>query len=298
MNSFIENESIINYKINNSNITVKKAITEEMNISGRLFRKLIKSKSIYVNGKSINKKQELLKNDVVTIFMEDEKDPNKPNDIPLDIIYEDFDILIINKPPNIVVHPTKSHAEGTIVNGVLKYFIEKGIKKKVRLVNRLDMDTSGALVIAKNPFGHQQMAYQFENNIVKKKYIAVVKGKMNKSSGLIDKPILKDNNSIKYSVNKIGKNAITKYNVLKTLDDASVLDVEIKTGRTHQIRVHLEYLGNPIIGDSLYGKSTSLIQRQALHSHYLSFMQPRTGKIMTIEAKLPEDMKRLINSLS
>lgn len=298
MTEYIESENVVKCKARKTGLSVEEILREELNISGRLFRRLKKKKSILVNGKKDNKFKKLNKDDEVVILFEDEKEIYKPQNITLDVIYEDFDLMIINKQSNIVVHPTKSHSEETIANGVSYYFKTKGINKKVRFINRLDMNTSGVLAIAKNPFGHQQMALQFENDDVEKRYIAVVNGIINDEKGVIDKPIGKDENDpIKNMVIEHGKTSITKYKVLQRFDNATLVELEIKTGRTHQIRVHLAHIGHPIIGDTLYYAESNLIKRQALHAYSLKFRTPRTGELIKVNAELPEDMNLLLDRL-
>ena len=209
-----------------------------------------------------------------------------------------MDILALNKPPFIVVHPTKSHGENTISNGIAYYFKENNINRKIRLVNRLDMDTSGVLLIAKSSFAHQQMALQFENNTVEKRYMTVVKGLVETDQDTINLPIGKEEEkSIRKIVRPDGKKAITKYKVIERYKNATLLDIEIITGRSHQIRVHLNHIGHPVIGDTLYFESSPYINRQALHSYYLKLKQPRTKGELELKAELPKDIGKLINYL-
>lgn len=194
-----------------------------------------------------------------------------------------------------VVHPTKSHQSNTLSNGIAYYFNQNNIKKKIRFVNRLDMNTSGILIVAKNPFAHQQLALQFEENLVKKKYKTIVDGVVSKDRQVIDLPIgREEDKSIRKTVTKDGQSAITKYIVLNRLENMTLLDVEIPTGRSHQIRVHLSHLGHPILGDSLYGRESSLIDRQALHSYYIGLKHPRTKEAIEFFADLPKDMKNIV----
>ena len=297
MNLFEESENIVVFKVEEGGVDLEEFLYKH-EISGRLFRRLYKAKHIYVNGKYLRKGLVLNQGDLVSIYLEEESESTKPENIDIDIIYEDFDLLIINKQPNIVVHPTKSHQENTLSNGIAYYFKERGIKKKIRFVNRLDMDTTGILMVAKNPFSHQQMALQFESNEVEKKYKAIVSGIVEKDEDYIDLPVgREEENSIRKIVTKNGQDALTKYKVLERYNNASLLDVQIFTGRSHQIRVHLNHIGHPIIGDTLYDKESIYIKRQALHSYYLKIKHPRTKKEIELFASLPDDMKDLIKQI-
>ena len=267
-------------------------------ISSRLFRRLLKNNYIFVNGEIGRKKTILKKGDIVSLVIEDEENNIVPENIPLDIIYEDSDLIILNKQPYMVVHPTKSHQRNTISNGLSYYFKSIGLKRRIRLVNRLDMNTSGILVIAKSSFSHHQVGIQFEHNEVDKKYLALVDGIVEEDEDIINLPIGREGEkSIKKTVTKEGKKAVTKYKVIERYNNATLLDVQIFTGKSHQIRVHLNYIGHPIIGDTLYFKASERIERQALHSYYLKFKLPRTKEIKEFIAPIPDDMNTLIEYL-
>lgn len=297
MNLFGESENIVVFTVFNNELDLQDFLVSQ-DLSSRLCRKLYKKKQIYVNGKFQRKDLILNKGDKVSIYMEEETENTVPEKMDLDIVYEDFDLLIINKHPNMVVHPTKSHQENTLSNGLAYYFNQNNIRKKIRFVNRLDMDTTGLLIIAKNPFAHQQMALQFEANTVDKKYLTVVDGIVEKDEEYIDCPIgREEEKSIKKMVMEDGQNALSKYTVKERYKENSLLDVQIFTGRSHQIRVHLNHIGHTIIGDSLYGGESPYINRQALHSYYLKFKHPRTKKDIEITSSLPEDMEELIKQL-
>ena len=228
--------------------------------------------------------------------LEDEVEDTIPEKMNIDILYEDFDLLILNKQPNMVVHPTKSHQENTLSHGIAYHFRQNNIKRKIRFVNRLDMDTTGVLIVAKNPFAHQQMALQFEANEVEKRYLAIVSGVVEKDEEYIDCPIgREEDKSIRKMVTEDGQESLSKYITLERYKENSLLDVQIFTGRSHQIRVHLTHIGHPIIGDNLYGEESPYIKRQALHSHYLKIKHPRTKEEVEIIAPLPKDMEELIN---
>lgn len=294
MNLFEESEEIVTFKVE-----VKDDLENFLrskNISGRLFRKLDKKNHIYINGKNAKRKCRLEREDIVSLFMEKETNDFKLENMDLNIIYEDYDLLIINKPPFVVVHPTKSHETNTLANGIAYYFNEKNIKRKIRFVNRLDMNTSGILIVAKNQFAHQQVSLQFENNIVEKRYKAIVEGIVENNEGYIDLDIGKKEGDIKQTVG-VGEEALTKYIVLERYKDSTLLDIILFTGKTHQIRVHMNSIGHPIIGDSLYNKDSEYIDRQALQSYYLKIKNPRTGENLEFAIDMPEDFKVLIKHL-
>ncbi len=295
MDIFKENHSLIVFNCNTDNISLEEFLYGN-EISGRLFKRLYRNKHIYLNGKFSRKGTELKKGDKISIYMEDEENNITPEEMDLRIVYEDDDLLILNKQADIVVHLTKSHQENTLSNGIAHYFKEKGINKKIRFVNRLDMDTTGILIVAKNPFAHQQMAIQLEDNTVIKKYYCLVEGVVEKDEGIIDAPIgREEEGSIRKIVTKKGQNALTTYKVKERLKNASLVDVQIHTGRSHQIRVHMDYIGHPIIGDTLYNKESPFIKRQALHSYYLKARHPRTHNYVEFIAPLPDDMRQLID---
>lgn len=297
MNLLKDSENIIVFQVDESGHSLEEFLFNNR-ISGRYFRRLYREKNIFINGE-FNKKNKLLKEgDIISIRMEDETENVHPEPIPLDIIFEDMDLLVLNKQPFMVVHQTKSHQNNTISNGVSNYFKTKGIRKKIRFINRLDMDTSGILLVAKSPFAHQQMALQFENNEVEKRYLVVVSGIVEKDQGTIDLPIgREEDKSIKKVVTLKGKDAITKYKVIERYRKASLLDVQILTGRSHQIRVHLNHMGHPIIGDTLYYKPSRYIERQALHSYYLKAKLPRNKEDIEFKAPMPDDIIKLINHI-
>lgn len=293
-----ENESILIHIVKSQRGTLENVLRDEMGISGRLFRSLYKNKGILYNKKSVKKNEIIEENGIITIMMEDEKHNYRIEDMELDIVYEDNDIIILNKQPGIVMYPTKNNDAITIANGIASYFSKKNIKKKIRFVNRLDMYTSGILIIAKNPFGHQQMSKQFEEDTVEKKYLVLVEGIVKENFGEINEPICKnEENPIKNKVSEKGKPSLTKFTVIERYNNASLIEAQIITGRTHQIRVHMSYIGHPVIGDSLYNNPSSLINRQALHSYSLKFDVPRTRERIEVKAVMPKDMEDVINKI-
>jgi 23S rRNA pseudouridine1911/1915/1917 synthase len=198
-----------------------------------------------------------------------------------------------------VVHPTKGHPDNTIANGLVNYINKTRQSFKIRFINRLDRDTSGLLMIAKNPFAQQELSNQMIKNVVEKKYLAVVYGIIEKDYGIIDEPIGRtEKDSIHRKVIESGQRSITHYEVVERYKNASLVRLTLETGRTHQIRVHMKHIGHPLIGDELYGYvDNELIDRQALHSETLKFYQPRTGEEKFVKAEIPEDIKNLITKL-
>lgn len=269
--------------------------------SGRLTKGCALSGRIKVNG-NIAKLNLVLKiGDKVEVTIEKEESQNvEPEKMDLDIVYEDMDVVVVNKPFDMVVHPTRNHLSGTLANGLLYYFREKGEQCIVRLVSRLDRDTSGLILIAKNQFSHMCLARDMVKEGFEKSYIAVIHGNMEDEEGTIDLPIIRPSeDSITRVVRSDGQRSITHYQVKEKIGDSEILKLTLETGRTHQIRVHLSHLGHPIYGDTLYGTEddTKYIMRQALHAYRLVFPHPRTGKSIVVETQLPEDIKNLIEIL-
>lgn len=287
-------DNILNYTIQEKDKSVKDILVEKLNFSRRLSRKLELKEGLYVNGKATKLSKRLSKGDVLSIEFDEDEDEYDAVNIPIDIIYEDNDLLVVNKPPFMVVHPTKSHQNNTIANGVAYYFKEKNIKRKVRLVNRLDMNTSGIVIIAKHPYAHNELANQMKSNLVEKYYYAVVEGIVKEDKGIINEPIARLNpEDIIRVVDPSGKECITHFFVESTKDNMTLVKLKLETGRTHQIRVHMKHIGHPIIGDTLYGTESNLINRQALHCYEMKFRQPITDEEITITCPMPEDMKKL-----
>lgn len=279
--------------------TLREVLKGKLNFSSRLLSRLKQSKTVFINEQHSKYHEVVKKGNQIKIIMKEEPSHFVPQDINLEIIYEDVDLLLINKQPGIVTHPTKSHPDNTIANAIAWYLKNKGISCKIRFVNRLDMDTSGLLIIAKNPYSHHILSKQMQQDKVKKRYIAFVWGVVENDDGKIDAPIyMPSRDSIKRTVNRKGRHSLTEFKVMKRYKNATMLGITLVTGRTHQIRVHMSHLGHPLIGDSLYGTDdVHLINRQALHASYLSFLQPRYGNTVQAEAPLPSDLIELERKL-
>lgn len=229
----------------------------------------------------------------------------RAEEIPLSVVYEDEDLLVINKPRGMVVHPAPGHFSGTLVNAVLAYAGDSlsSINGVYRpgIVHRIDKDTSGLLLVCKNDFSHKALAKQLQEHSITRRYHALCKAHFKEVEGTIDAPIGRDEKNRKQqAINMIhGKEAITHFRVLENLRDASLVECRLETGRTHQIRVHMKSIGHPLLGDPLYGpkKNPYAIQGQALHAMVLGFVHPRSGKYMEFQAAYPEDFLKLLNSL-
>ena len=272
----------LNYIIDNDNYSnLKDVLKSHFLISNRLLTKLKKSESIYLNGKFTYLDHPVTSRDEIKVIINFEEDNSNivPTKMDLDIIYEDDSFLVINKPAHIAIHPSILHYDNSLSNGVKYYFDTKNIHKKIRIVNRLDKDTSGVVIFAKNEYIHECLIKQMNLNQFKKEYIAILEGILDKKSGTINAPIARKAGSIiEREVNEIGDFAITHYKVLQESNNLSLVQFTLETGRTHQIRVHSKYIGHPILGDTLYGNPSNLVERQALHCYKLEFIHPITHK--------------------
>ena len=242
--------------------------------------------------------------DIIGVRLPEETSDFPPENIPLDIIYEDDDLILVNKQPGIIVHPTKGHPEHTIANAVMYYMQETGQSFKVRFANRIDMDTTGIIIVAKNANAQNDLSNQMRHNAVIKRYIALVEGRIDEDHFTVDLPIGRpDQVSIRRTVMETGgKDAVTEVQVLERFESEeygphTLVEVVLHTGRTHQIRVHLSHIGHVIAGDELYGGKTDLIGRQALHAYHIEFTHPASGEYMTFETDYPEDIRTAIEKL-
>lgn len=283
----------------------KAIATKEKEFSRANIQRLIEEEKILVNGTKTKVSYKTNLNDEITIFESKPKDIElKAENIPLDIVYEDNDILVVNKQKGLVVHPGNGNPNGTLVNAIMAHCKDSlsGIGGEIRpgIVHRIDKDTSGLLIVAKNDKSHINVSEQIKNHEVKKTYIALVRGRMKENKATIDMPIARsDKERTKMAVSKRGKKAITHITVMQKFEGFTLLQVVIETGRTHQIRVHLAEIGYPIVGDYVYsnGKNPFEVEGQMLHSSRLEFVHPITGKEIKLEAPLPQYFVKILTQL-
>ena len=252
---------------------------------------------ILVNGKWEFVNYTLKAGDELVIRLEEEVSSTRiePQDIPIDIIYEDEDILVVNKPPFMPVHPTLNHEKGTLANAVMHYYAKQGLEHVFRCMNRLDTNTSGLTIMAKHKYSGAKLGEAMRSRKIHREYRAIVWGDDLPDEGCINKPVgKKEGSAIERVVCKDGLEAITYYQVLHRIGGLAYIKLRLETGRTHQIRVHMKSIGYPLIGDDLYAPEHMLMDRQALHSAKLVFEHPMTGREMVLECPLPEDMKLCI----
>ena len=281
---------------------IKEVLKAHFEISDRLLIKLKKNKKIYLNNTLAYVDKQIKQGDIIKIDMnfEEESENIVPIEMDLNIIFEDNYLLIINKPAGIPVHPSIAHYKNSLSNGVKFYFNTIGLNKKIRPVNRLDKDTSGIVIFAKHEYIQELLIKQMKTSIFKKEYQAILTGHLANKNGKIDASIArKDGSIIEREINfETGEKAITYYRVLNEfyINDTplSLVNFLLETGRTHQIRLHSKYLGNPIIGDTLYGEKSNLINRQALHAYKISFIHPISKENIILEIDLPDDMKKIL----
>ena len=310
-------------------LSIKELLSRNFSFSSRFMTKLKQNRLIFLNGESMPGWVLPNPGDVITVVTPEETSDFPPEDIPISIVYEDEDLLVINKQPDIVVHPTKGKPCHTIANGLMKRMLDKGESYKIRFVNRLDMNTSGLLIVAKNSYAQDNLTKQMKTDHIQKKYMAIVSGVMVQDRGTIDLPLGRpDPNEVErwvVPVEEGGYPSVTHFKVLKRFKKNTLVELQLETGRTHQIRIHLAYIGHPIEGDHLYCHGdpfeyrrihgdprpsldgspgprmetnpeivSDIINRQALHAFSLTFKHPVTGERLHLEAPLPDDMKRAL----
>ena len=297
-------EYVIDSDTENIRLDKVVAILDE-ELSRSMIQKMLDGGKILVNRKIEKASYKTKLNDKIEVEEVIAKEIElKAENIPIDIIYEDTDIIVVNKPKGMVVHPANGNPDGTLVNAIMNICKDSlsGIGGEIRpgIVHRIDKDTSGLLIIAKNDKAHINLSEQIKNREIVKKYVALVRGNIKENNATIDMPIGRsDKDRKKMAVKKDGKNAVTHFKVVKRYNGYTYLDIKIDTGRTHQIRVHLSEIGYPIVGDSVYsnGKNPFGVEGQMLHAKSLEFKHPITGKILNLEAPLPEYFEKVLKEL-
>ncbi len=275
-------------------------------VSRNRIQKLIEEKQVLVNNKSINKNYKTKENDKIIINIEEPKEIDiLPENIPLNIVYEDEDVILVNKPQDMVVHPANGHYSHTLVNALMYHCKDNlsGINGVMRpgIVHRIDKDTSGILIVAKNDKAHQKLANQLEQHSMTRVYYAIVYNNLKNDKGIIDAPIGRhpiDRKKMAVT-DKNSKRAVTHYEVLQRFNKYTFIKLKLETGRTHQIRVHMSYIGNPLLGDIVYGKEKQPFKLvgQVLHAKVLGFVHPTTNKYMEFETELPQYFKDILKKL-
>ncbi|WP_438433441.1 RluA family pseudouridine synthase [Gorillibacterium sp. sgz500922] len=278
--------------------------TIEADVSRSQVQQWIKDGRVRVNDAAVKGSYKLAEGDRIEVSIpEPEELDVQPENLPLEIVYEDSDVVVINKPRGMVVHPAPGHSSGTVVNALLYHCRDlSGINGVLRpgIVHRIDKDTSGLLMAAKNDLAHASLAAQLKEHSVTRKYIAVVHGNIPHDQGTIDAPIGRDSGDRKlFTVtHRNSKHAVTHFAVLERLGNFTLIELKLETGRTHQIRVHMKYIGHPLVGDPAYGKPKDHEMRgQALHAAVLGFVHPRSGERLEFAAPLPGDMEQLLTRL-
>lgn len=280
-------------------------LSEKKEISRETAKRWIEQENVRVNDKKVKPSYKIQDNDVISVQPEEVKDIElKAQDIPLEVLYEDNDILVVNKPKGMVVHPANGNPDGTLVNAVMALCKDSlsGIGGEMRpgIVHRLDKDTSGAIIIAKNDKSHMKLSDMLKNHEIEKTYVALVRGIVKENEATINMPISRSQNDRKkMAVNRDGKNAVTHIKVIERFysHNVTLLEIKIETGRTHQIRVHLSKIGYPIVGDEVYsnGKNEWGVHGQCLHAKSLKFKHPITDEEMYVEAEIPEYFQQIID---
>lgn len=301
-----------NFSINleNQGERIDKFLSSKLNdISRSYIHKLIEDGNITINQSSVNKKYKLSENDMINVKIPEPQELEViAENIPLDIVYEDNDLLIVNKPKGMVVHPAPGNYSGTLVNALLYHCKNSlsGINGVIRpgIVHRIDKDTSGLLIVAKNDTSHKKLAEQIKNHSFTREYEAVVYGNLKEDTGTINANIARHKTDRKKMavVPFLGRNAVTHYTVLKRYGNFTHIKLKLETGRTHQIRVHMSYIGHPVVGDEVYANPKNnpfkFLKGQCLHAKTIGFIHPTTKEYMEFTSSLPEYFQKILNKLS
>ncbi len=296
----MEEKIIINVENINVPTRIDKYLSDTTDFTRNKIQKLIENKKILVNNNVIKSSYKVCNNDLIEIEDEIVSNDIKPQKMDIDIIYEDDDLMVINKKSGVVVHPACGNYNNTLVNGLM--YLSKNLSTlngefRPGIVHRIDKDTSGLLIVAKNDEAHAFLADELKNKLVKRKYIALVDGVINHDTGTIDAPIGRDiNDRKKMTVTDVNsKDAITHFKVLERYKNATLIECELETGRTHQIRVHMKYIKHPVVNDPVYNKNIYGDFGQLLHAKEISFIHPRTKKLMSFTCDLPDEFIEILN---
>lgn len=291
------------YVITDQTGRIDKVLTTlEPEITRSQLKNLINDGHVTVNGQAVKPKYKVQAGDKISLVKPEPQSLElTPENIPLDIVYEDDDVIVVNKPQGMVVHPAPGHPDHTLVNALLYHSPLSTINGTFRpgIVHRIDKDTSGLLMVAKNDLAHQSLAEQLRNKTNKREYLALVYGQIKEDEGTIDAPLGRNpQDRKKQAVVKGGRHAVTHFKVIKRYDNFTLVKCILETGRTHQIRVHMKYIGHPLVGDPLYGPRKVIGKDgQFLHAALLGFKHPRTGKELVFEAPLPENFQKMLDKL-
>ncbi|MBA4531763.1 RluA family pseudouridine synthase [Brevibacillus halotolerans] len=284
-------------------MTVEEIVRQKMSVSGRMLQRLTRSKGILVNRKVPFLKRQVKAGDVISVRIFDDKReqealvmlPPAPFEIQLEVLYEDEYFIVVNKPTGMTTHPIREDQHDTLLNQLVLYWHKQGKSIMPHTVHRLDRETSGTILIAKSSYAHQLADKLIREGSVERNYVAFVTGRIQPESGTIAEPIKRDPmHKVKRQVHPKGEEAVTHYKVLASNDEVSLVDITLDTGRTHQIRVHFEYMGHPLVGDTLYRGSRMGFSNQALHAYQLCFKHPVTEELLEIKAPMPPKMKRFV----
>ena len=290
-------------KVSNNDIRIDKYLSSKLDLSRSLISKMVESNDILVNNKKIKNNYKVKENDIIYINDNYKEEVDIiPEKMDLDIVYEDNDIIIINKPSGMVVHPGNGNYTNTLVNGLMYYtknLSDLNGDNRLGIVHRIDKDTSGLIIVAKNNKAHEILSDYFKNKTITREYIALVKGEVDTDSGTIDAPIGRSTTDRKKMAvtSKNSKNAITDFKVIKRYKGYTLLKLKLSTGRTHQIRVHMAYIGYPVFNDPVYSKKKSTSFGQFLHSAKITFREPITKEELTFSAPLPKEFQDYLDTL-
>lgn len=279
-------------------LTIREYLQGIHGFSRRIIIAIKQEGKLLVNDLERTVRYVLVEGDVLEIHFPAEKvsDNLQPEDINLNIAYEDQAVIVIDKPAGMATMPSKNHPSGTMANGLIGYYRRNNRMFTVHVVTRLDRDTSGLVLVAKDRYSHSLLAKAQQANKVKRTYIAFVEGILEAEKGTIDAPIARKPDSIiERTIHESGKPAITHYKKRSEIENRTMVEIELETGRTHQIRVHFSHCGHPLVGDDLYGGSLQILNRQALHCYELSFEHPITRENIKVQSKLPEELQKLLN---